>query len=244
MKKIFITAIALLLVFQASADISAVLSEIKGKVEVKAQGGSWAAAVEGMPVDTLTTISTGFDSSVVLKMNKTTVFVKPLTRMTLDKLVESNGTVSTSLFLRVGSVKASVKSTEGVKQDFKVQSPYSTASVRGTEWDYDGFRVDTTEGIVALQPVTPTRDVGGADVTGDFIGAPTVAQSEPVAVPAGQGGAVVVPVGFTPISQGVVHGETALVASSSLPPTPGAAAVSNQPVAKNGSVTITWIKGN
>jgi len=136
-----------------AAETQVVLKSIKGKVEIKAPGTStWAAASEGMAIGTLTTISTGFDSSVTIIMDKNTVFVQPLTRMAVDKLVEDKGTVSTNCYLRVGSVKASVKSAEGVKQDFKVQSPYSTASVRGTEFDFDGLKLDVGEGLVSLAP--------------------------------------------------------------------------------------------
>ncbi len=130
-----------------------VLKNIKGKVEIKAPGATaWTAASESVSIGTLTTISTGFDSSVNIVMDKNTVFVQPLTRMTIDKLVEDKGAVSTNLYLRVGSVKASVKSAEGVKQDFKVRSPYSTASVRGTGFDFDGLILEVFEGLVALQP--------------------------------------------------------------------------------------------
>lgn len=147
-------AIATLTVFAPlAAETQVVLKNIKGKVEIKAPGASaWTAASEGMTIGTQTTISTGFDSSVTVAMDKNTVFVQPLTRMTVDKLVEDKGTVSTNCYLRVGSVKASVKSAEGVKQNFKVQSPYSTASVRGTGFDFDGLNLEVLEGLVALLP--------------------------------------------------------------------------------------------
>jgi hypothetical protein len=135
------------------SETQVVLKNIKGKVEIKSPGATaWTAVSEGLSIGTLTTISTGFDSSVTIAMDKNTVFVQPLTRMTIDKLVEDKGTVSTNCYLRVGSVKASVKSAEGVKQDFKVQSPYSTASVRGTGFDFDGLNLEVLEGLVALLP--------------------------------------------------------------------------------------------
>jgi len=159
MKRVFIVLITLVLVFQAFAEVTATLTDIKGKVEVKPNGGDWVTAKDGMKINILATISTGFDSTAVVKIDKTSIFVNSLTRMTLDKLMESSGKVNTSVFLRLGSVKASVKSAEGVKQDFKVQSPYSTASVRGTEFEFDGLIVSVTEGIVAVIPGRPTRDI-------------------------------------------------------------------------------------
>jgi hypothetical protein len=138
----FVLAALLIAAPLQAANPQAVLSSLKGKVEVKLPGSkAWIAATEGQELSPATTLSTGFDSSVVIVIDKTTVQVKPLTRMTIDKLVEESGTVKTSTFLRVGSVSASVKSADGVKQDFKVQSPYSTASVRGTEFDFDGLKL-------------------------------------------------------------------------------------------------------
>jgi hypothetical protein len=159
MKRVFIVLITLVLVFQGFAEVTATLTDIKGKVEVKPSGGDWVTAKDGMKINLLSTISTGFDSTAVVKIDKSSIFVNSLTRMTLDKLLESSGKVTTSVFLRVGSVKASVKSAEGVKQDFKVQSPYSTASVRGTEFEFDGITVRVSEGIVAVIPGRPTRDI-------------------------------------------------------------------------------------
>lgn len=151
-KALFFVALMVVFVSGLSAAApQAVLQSLKGKVEVKAPGTkTWVPATEGQVLSPATTLSTGFDSSVVVVIDKTTIQVKPLTRMTIDKLVEESGTVKTSTFLRVGSVTAEVKSAEGVKQDFKVQSPYSTASVRGTKFDYDGLRLKVKEGLVAL----------------------------------------------------------------------------------------------
>jgi len=170
------------------------LQSLKGKVEVKAPGGSWAPATEGQTLNPADTLSTGFDSSAVVVMDKTTVQVKPLTRMTIDKLVEEGGTVKTSTFLRVGNVSVSVKSAEGVKQDFKVQSPYSTASVRGTEFDYDGLRLKVREGVVAFILGRLARETATPPGKSDYAGAPDVEANPDAAVPvpAGKDAEVVV----------------------------------------------------
>jgi hypothetical protein len=52
-----------------------------------------------------------------------------------------------------------VKSSKGTPQDFKITSPYSTASVRGTSFTYDGFVLDVNEGRVAFIPGRPKRDI-------------------------------------------------------------------------------------
>jgi len=195
-------ALVVVLTVLAVAQLSAatpqiILSNIKGKVEVKPLNAAWAPAKDGMVVTTLTTISTGFDSSVTIKMDKNTIYVKPLTRLTVDKLLEAQGTVSTSLYLRTGTVQATVKSAEGVKQEFQVQSPYSTASVRGTDFEYDGLILTVSEGVVAFIPGRPKRDIqmppgaeGEAppDLEGDFAGSPDT--------PAVEGQEFTVPAGF------------------------------------------------
>ena len=192
-----LAGLSLLAVCNLGAEAKIILNDIKGKVEVKQfNAANWTPAQDGMVITTLTTVSTGFDSSVTITMDKNTLFVKPLTRMTVDKLVEDQGTVSTNCYLRVGTVKASIKSAEGVKQDFKVQSPYSTASVRGTVFEDNCLTLTTLEGLVEFVPGRPTRDMqlppgseGAAlpDVADDFIGSPDVQfdSSKMVLVPAG-----------------------------------------------------------
>ena len=169
MKKAILIAIAgCALVASVYAGPTAILSGIKGKVEVKSAQGSWAPATEGMTIGLSSTISTGYDSTATLTIDKSTIVVKPLTRLTLDKLLErSAGSISASTYLRVGSIQAKVKaSIPGTPQDFKVQSPYSTASVRGTEFIYDGLHLTTLEGTVRLTPGRPTLDIEGADKSG------------------------------------------------------------------------------
>ncbi len=170
------------------------LQSLKGKVEVKVPGGAWAPASEGQVLNPSDTLSTGFDSSAVVVMDKTTVQVKPLTRMTIDKLVEEGGTVKTSTFLRVGNVSVSVKSAEGVKQDFKVQSPYSTASVRGTEFDYNGLKLKVKEGLVSFILGRIARQTAEPANESDYAGAPDVEGNEDngVNVPAGKDAEIVV----------------------------------------------------
>jgi hypothetical protein len=162
MKKLLITVFAICsLTAAAYAGPQAIVGGIKGKVEIKGLQGGWAPATEGMQLDLRSTISTGFDSTATLTIDKSTIVVKPLTRLSIDKLVEqSSGSVAASMFLRVGSVQTKVKAaTPGTPQDFKVQSPYSTASVRGTFWSQSIYKVRVLEGSVYVLPGRPQRDV-------------------------------------------------------------------------------------
>lgn len=176
----------------AYAGPQAVLSGLKGKVEIKAAQGDWTPATDGMKVDIRAILSTGFDSTATITIEKSKIVVKPLTRLTIDKLVEqSAGSVAASMFLRVGAVQASVKATvPGTPQDFKVKSPYSTASVRGTEFSFDGLHLVVSEGVVRLIPGRPERDTqpaeggGEAPATSDgegdsFAGALNVGAADP-----------------------------------------------------------------
>jgi hypothetical protein len=189
--KTILAALAALIFLGAglqAAQPKALLSEIKGKVQVKPVNGAWTDAKDGMAIDILTTVSTGFDSTAKILLDKNVLTVKPLTRMTVDKIVEESGKVSTTCFLRVGSVSANIKSAEGVKQDFKVMSPYSTASVRGTLFDYDGKNLVVYEGTVRYARGRPTRDIDfsaiglsggeGLGLEADFAGAPEGGQDD------------------------------------------------------------------
>jgi hypothetical protein len=134
----------------ASAQITAVVSEVRGRVEILKQGGNWQPATQGAVVNDGTTISTGFNSTAVLKMGLSTVTVQQLTRMRLDQLVEQQGRISTSFTLPIGRVQASVKSASGAPQDFQIRSPISTAAVRGTQFSFNGYVLIVNEGTVAF----------------------------------------------------------------------------------------------
>ncbi|HEC62498.1 MAG TPA: hypothetical protein ENI27_09655 [bacterium] len=130
--------------------VRAVVKEVNGKVEVKVQSGGWERARVGMGFSPGSYISTGFNSTALLELGSTLLQVKPLTRMKLEELIRREDTVTTGLFLRVGRVRAEVKSVKGIRQEFKLKSPLSTAAVRGTEFEYDGVTVKVINGVVYL----------------------------------------------------------------------------------------------
>lgn len=151
MKKYILTGILLVLAASLfAANITAVVKDISGKVEIMVPGGSWQKAAAGMEIEEGCSISTGFKSEAVLELGPSQLVVKQLTRMKLEELVEKEGTISTGLNLRVGKIKAEVRTTEGLRQDFKLTSPVSTAAVRGTSFEYDGVNLTVTEGTVVF----------------------------------------------------------------------------------------------
>lgn len=147
--KILTLVIILALLGTAAFAQSATFDEVDGKVEIRRAGGSWEPAEVGMDIDRDTTISTGFGASATLALAGNTLQVEQLTRMTLVRLVESSDRVETEVFLNVGRVSANVRTSQR-RQAFEVRSPMSTASVRGTEFRFDGQRLEVYEGSVAL----------------------------------------------------------------------------------------------
>ncbi len=149
-KKYMVLGIMLVMGTFLFADITAVVKNVSGKVEVRVPGGRWKKAFPGMKIQKGYYISTGFKSEAVLVLGTSQVIVRQLTRMELEKLVQKEGTVHTGLNLRVGRVRAVVKTSRGLKQDFKLRSPISTAAVRGTQFEYDGRNLTVYKGTVAF----------------------------------------------------------------------------------------------
>ncbi|MBN1686119.1 MAG: FecR domain-containing protein [Spirochaetales bacterium] len=129
---------------------NATIERISGKVEYLVPGGVWTSARVGDIIPLGATISTGFKSSAVLAVGGSEISVLALTRMSIEDLTETSDSVTTSLNLRTGKVRASVRSTEGKSTDFTLRSPVSTAAVRGTEFIFDGYRLEVIEGIVTF----------------------------------------------------------------------------------------------
>ncbi len=101
--------------------LQATVKEFSGKVEVKPPNGDWQAVAANMVIDQGSTLSTGFNSRLVLMIGQSQLIVKPLTRLLLDELVKRESTNVTGLTLKVGKVNASVKSPTGEKTEFTVK---------------------------------------------------------------------------------------------------------------------------
>ena len=151
MKKILF--VSFLIVFLLSAltfsFAQAKIIDSTGKVEVFL-ANQWQGVRSGMTVPTGTVISTGFNSTATVQVGYSSIDVRPLTRMSIAQYVENESSATTSVDLKIGRVRASVRSAEGVSHNFSIKSSTSTASVRGTEFEYDGYEVEVTEGRVAV----------------------------------------------------------------------------------------------
>jgi len=198
----YLLFITILLLFSAHIHlfaVDAVVRSTEGKVETKEQGGRWQPAEPGLAISRGTYISTGFNSKAILELGESTLEVKALTRMQLEQIVENSDSVDTDLFLEVGKVEANVRSTEGLRNNFKLRSPVSTAAVRGTSFVFDGFTLWVTEGTVVLSNrVGQSRGVSeGKESSTDGYSAPSNAQQtllndqfEVVSSLSGEGGIV------------------------------------------------------
>lgn len=122
----------------------------RGKVEYRQGSAAWQTVTVGMNLPVGATISTGFGASAELLAGDAEISVAALTRLTIEELIIEQGSQDTDMFLQVGRVRASVRTGEDVQHNFQVRSTVSTAAVRGTEFEYDGYTVTGFEGAVSF----------------------------------------------------------------------------------------------
>ena len=131
----------------------AVIREMTGTVELKLSGSSdWKPANTGDRIAVSTIISTGFKSMAILAVGSSTLTVRPLTRMSLETLMNQNNTETINVGLRTGRVQVDVKAPAGSRSEFSVTTPVATASVRGTSFYMDPVNLRVTEGTVRFTP--------------------------------------------------------------------------------------------
>jgi len=150
MRRLLLVIALVFTITAVSFAVEARVRSVTGVVSVINSEGSSEPASEGMLLEEGSVISTGFGSRASIEMGGSTLIVNPVSRLTIEELTQVNGTVSTQLFLHLGRVRAEVHSADGLKNDFRLRSTASTASVRGTEFEYDGTNLYVDEGDVAL----------------------------------------------------------------------------------------------
>ncbi len=156
------TTIARLLIIAAvGIGVTTVLSaqtvevtDTRGKVEYREGSGAWQSVLVDMALPVGATISTGFGASAELLAGDATITVEALTRLTIEELIAEQGSQQTDLYLQVGRVRAEVRTGDDVQHDFRLRSAVSTAAVRGTVFEYDGYSVTGFEGQVSFSSNT------------------------------------------------------------------------------------------
>lgn len=190
-----LTVLILLLTAVSAFALNAKVLDVVGKVEVQNAAGGWDAVTPGTMLDPGAVLSTGFKSEAVLSIDETTLTVKALTRLTVEKLYEQEGNKSSSFYLDAGALSADVKSADNKKVSFTVKTPAVTASVRGTAGDLTVNTLVGTSGTWLLRPPEPkaiVMDRGDAVVAAPADSSVTVGGDLPVvggAAPAAEGGA-------------------------------------------------------
>ncbi len=110
------------------------IAAMEGDVEVKLPGASkWTPAKVGMELTQGAEIQTHMFSWVDLQMaNNSRTRLDSVTRLRVDKYLKDNKAVHTSLHVRSGAMSAVVNKGK-LKADFRISTPRSTASIRGSE---------------------------------------------------------------------------------------------------------------
>jgi len=150
MKKLLFVAILILTGFCAFCQ-DAFIDQLTGTVEVKQpKDAAFRTASKGDKILKDTIISTGFKSYAIIKIGGTTITVRPLTALSLAEIQKLEETETVDVALQSGRVRVDVKPAAGTKALTTVSSPSSTASVRGTSFEFDTKNLYVKEGTVSF----------------------------------------------------------------------------------------------
>ena len=146
---------------------TATIREFSGKVEYRLnEADAWTTVRAGLQIPVNTTVSTGFNSRAVLVVNGSVIEVAALTRLTIEELAANAGGTSTGVFVPVGRVRATVDRDERLSTDFRVRTAQSTAAVRGTVFETNGWQIWVSEGIVEFTNLLGQgRTVGATEIS-------------------------------------------------------------------------------
>ena len=132
-----------------------IVQSITGTVQVKLTSDSnWMDCKVSQTLNSGSIINTGFKSNAIIKVNNSLLEVKQLTQVSVSSLIDSKENVTTDVYLKYGKVKAVVEPKPGeIKTNFKVRSANSTASVRGTQFNYSDSFLNVERGTVLLENI-------------------------------------------------------------------------------------------
>jgi len=151
MKKALLASVLMVCALYAFAQ-NGVIRELSGEVALRHVGtAEFVLATIGSVVAQDTIVSTGFRSGAVIEIGSITLTVRPLTRLSLTEIRAVAGAESTSLNLQAGRVRVDVRPPAGARADFSVQSPNTSASVRGTSFEFDMRNITVLEGAVSFR---------------------------------------------------------------------------------------------
>ena len=149
MRKILFAAIFILTGLNVFSQ-DAFIDQLTGTVEIKHPGeGSFKDANKGDTVFQDTVISTGFKSYAIIKIGSTTITARPLTQLTLSEIQKSGETENLNVNLHTGRVRVDVKPPAGIRASTTLNGPTTSASVRGTSFEFDTDNLYVMEGAVS-----------------------------------------------------------------------------------------------
>ena len=129
----------------------AFIDQLTGTVEIRQPGeNTFKAANKGDTVFQDTVISTGFKSYAIVKTGGATITIRPLTALSLTEIQKSDETEILNVNLQSGKVRVDVKPPSGTKASATLTSPGATASVRGTNFEFDTNNLSVREGTVSF----------------------------------------------------------------------------------------------
>ena len=118
----------------SAQDLVCTIIKTERKVEVSRNEGGYEPAVAPMKLAPGDKIHTGYKAVATVKFPDGSVLeVKPMSLVLLQKLDDADGKLKSRVWLKLGEVSANVGGSKTFGSDFKVTTPTSTASVRGTE---------------------------------------------------------------------------------------------------------------
>jgi len=127
----------------------AVIEHVTGTVEIKQPGeNSFKNADVGDKLFKDTVISTGFKSFTIIKVGSTSITARPLTHLTLTEIQNFSEADLVNVNLQAGRVRVDVKPPAGTRASATVKGPMTTASVRGTSFEFDTENLYVSEGVV------------------------------------------------------------------------------------------------
>lgn len=159
---------------------------VHGSVQAAPRGGAPAPVRAGQRLAAGTTVTTGAQSSLVLRLGDgSRLLVRPDTRATLETLLAPLGAGAhrSDVRLRQGGIESTITPQSPVPP-FRVKTPVATLGVRGTEFRtrFDGgvMRVEVLEGAVAAGRVRVGAGLGTlADARGVQPPVPLLPAPEP-----------------------------------------------------------------
>lgn len=150
---------------EAATSRVAIISELEGTVEVQKSGGKkMLKGFKGMSLNQGDIVTTGMNSSVVLKFSNgtsedDTFILESSAKVTFSKLSNKNGTITKVSMLK-GKVWVDVKSIKNKEDEFVLETPTAIMGVRGTNF-FVG--VDPNTGLPSLAVLSGNVNVTGSD---------------------------------------------------------------------------------